>query len=149
MTAKTVLKFIFICTSILTVHFTHYSKKIKIFPDYLKYFPKGAFEQQVKYITEFYLGKNNETKENFVYLTKKEMDCFISMTTEKMKKELIKFKVSQPDYINIDDTLRLRKFDEIFDFALPWYLDEETVKLVDGKNAHIYDEKNLQACIIT
>lgn len=55
-------------------------KKIKYVPDYLDYFPKGAFERQVKYIVEFYLGENNQTKENFMYLTEKEMDRFVENT---------------------------------------------------------------------
>lgn len=119
--------------------------KIRAIPDYLEYFPKGSFERQVKYITEFYLGQNDETKEGFIYLTEEEMDQFVSRTTEKIKNQLIKLKPPQPEYINIDDALRLRKFDNIFDFALPWYLDQETVKLVDGENAHIYDEEKLAA----
>ena len=32
----------------------------------------------------------------------------------------------------IEDGLRLRKFDDSFDFAFDWYQDEETVYLVDG-----------------
>jgi hypothetical protein len=51
-------------------------------PDYLDYFPQGAFERQVKYITEFYLGENNETKANFIYLTEEEMDKFIDNSAE-------------------------------------------------------------------
>lgn len=57
-------------------------KHIDQVPDYLDYFPKGAFTRQVKYITEFYLGENNETKENFIYLTEEEMDNFIEGATE-------------------------------------------------------------------
>ena len=40
--------------------------------------------------------------------------------------------IEQPGIIKIDDTLRLRKYDGEHDFALDWYLDEETVYLVDG-----------------
>ncbi len=40
--------------------------------------------------------------------------------------------VEQPEIIQIDETLRLRKFDGIFDFALVWYQDPETLMLVDG-----------------
>ena len=40
--------------------------------------------------------------------------------------------VTQPDYLRIDETLRLRKFDDSFEFAFDWYQDEETVYLVDG-----------------
>ena len=41
--------------------------------------------------------------------------------------------IEQPEIIQIDDTLRLRKYDGVHDFALEWYQDEETVYLVDGK----------------
>ena len=40
--------------------------------------------------------------------------------------------VEQPEYIQIDDALRLRRYDGTADFALSWYRDEETVYLVDG-----------------
>lgn len=41
--------------------------------------------------------------------------------------------VEQPEIVQIDDALRLRKFDGRFDFTLPWYQDVEFVYLVDGK----------------
>ena len=41
--------------------------------------------------------------------------------------------VSQPDLIQIDEDLRLRRYDGVCDQALPWYQDRETVLLVDGK----------------
>ena len=41
--------------------------------------------------------------------------------------------IEQPALIQIDEFLRLRKYDGVHDFALEWYLDEETVYLVDGK----------------
>ena len=41
--------------------------------------------------------------------------------------------IEQPAIIQVDDTLRLRKYDGVHDFALEWYQDEETVYLVDGK----------------
>ena len=40
--------------------------------------------------------------------------------------------IEQPALILIDESLRLRKYDGVHDFALEWYLDEETVYLVDG-----------------
>lgn len=57
-------------------------RNISNVPDYLDYFPQGAFERQVKYITEFYLGENNETKDNFVYLSEEEMANFIEKATK-------------------------------------------------------------------
>ena len=41
--------------------------------------------------------------------------------------------IEQPALIQIDESLRLRKYDGLYDFALAWYQDEETVYLVDGK----------------
>ncbi|MDD6041701.1 MAG: GNAT family N-acetyltransferase, partial [Clostridia bacterium] len=40
--------------------------------------------------------------------------------------------IEQPELISISDTLRLRKYDGIFAFALDWYLDTGLVYLVDG-----------------
>ena len=40
--------------------------------------------------------------------------------------------IEQPDILHIEETLRLRKFDDCFDFAFDWYQDVETVWLVDG-----------------
>ena len=41
--------------------------------------------------------------------------------------------IEQPALIHVDESLRLRKYDGVYDFALTWYQDEETVYLVDGK----------------
>ena len=40
--------------------------------------------------------------------------------------------IHQPDILSVSDTLRLRRFDHVFDFALEWYQDAELVWLVDG-----------------
>lgn len=40
--------------------------------------------------------------------------------------------IEQPEILMIENDLRLRKFDEVFDFAFSWYQDVETVYLVDG-----------------
>ncbi len=40
----------------------------------------------------------------------------------------------QPDFIRVDEKIRLRKYDGVYDFALQWYQDEETLLLVDGRN---------------
>ena len=40
--------------------------------------------------------------------------------------------IEQPQIIQIDDTLRLRKYDGVHDFALEWYQNHDTVWLVDG-----------------
>ena len=52
--------------------------------------------------------------------------------------------VKQPTCIQIQETLRLRRYDGTADFALAWYADEEMVYLVDGvKKA--YDRETLRA----
>ncbi len=40
--------------------------------------------------------------------------------------------IPQPELLPVSETLRLRKYDKNHDFALSWYLDPETVWLVDG-----------------
>lgn len=40
--------------------------------------------------------------------------------------------IKQPAVIQIDEMLRLRKFDGVYDFAFVWYQDEEMVYLMDG-----------------
>lgn len=40
--------------------------------------------------------------------------------------------IEQPAVIQIDESLRLRKFDGEYGFALAWYQDLDTVWLVDG-----------------
>lgn len=40
--------------------------------------------------------------------------------------------IEQPEFLHIDEELRLRKYDDHFDFAFDWYQDPETVWLVDG-----------------
>lgn len=47
--------------------------------------------------------------------------------------------IAQPEYILINNDLRLRKYDGSFEFALEWYQDKETVRLVDGEKAEPYD----------
>ena len=42
--------------------------------------------------------------------------------------------IPQPDFLRISDTLRLRRYDGIFDFALEWYQDLELCKQVDNRD---------------
>ena len=45
--------------------------------------------------------------------------------------------IKQPDFIVIDETLRLRKYDGYHAFAFDWYQDPDTVLMVDGvKNTY-------------
>lgn len=51
--------------------------------------------------------------------------------------------VTQPQIIQIDENLRLRKFDGNFEFAFDWYQDVDTVYLVDGvKKAYTMEVLN-------
>lgn len=50
--------------------------------------------------------------------------------------------IQQPEFLTVDERLRLRKFDGVFDFALAWYQDPETNYLVDGKR-DAYDQERL------
>lgn len=50
--------------------------------------------------------------------------------------------IIQPELLSIDGNLRLRKFDDRFDFALSWYQDEETNYMVDGRRG-AYDMDQL------
>ena len=49
--------------------------------------------------------------------------------------------IPQPEIIDIDEQLRLRRFDGECGFALEWYLDPETVWLVDGVRTPYTPEK--------
>ena len=49
--------------------------------------------------------------------------------------------VIQPEILQVDQEIRLRKYDGNFSFAYPWYQDEETVYLVDGKRNKYSMEK--------
>lgn len=40
--------------------------------------------------------------------------------------------IAQPEILPVDDVLRLRRFDDRYDFAFAWYQDVQTVWLVDG-----------------
>lgn len=77
------LDFLYLSKYPESIFFTDFIN-VKTVPDYLDYFPKGAFEKQVKYISEFYLGENEETKENFIYLIEAEMDKFIVETSKEI-----------------------------------------------------------------
>ena len=52
--------------------------------------------------------------------------------------------VEQPAHIQVDEALRLRRYDGTADFALSWYEDEEMVYLVDGVRK-AYDREALYA----
>lgn len=43
--------------------------------------------------------------------------------------------VEQPQYIQVNEALRLRKYDGRYDFAYDWYQDSETCFMVNGVTA--------------
>lgn len=49
--------------------------------------------------------------------------------------------IKQPEILQVDGTLRLRKFEDIIPEALEWYQDMETVYLVDGVKVPYTSEK--------
>lgn len=51
--------------------------------------------------------------------------------------------IEQPEIIQVNDQIRLRRFDGKYDFAWEWYQDEELVYLVDGVYAP-YDQARLK-----
>lgn len=42
--------------------------------------------------------------------------------------------IQQPEILPVSETLRLRSYDGVHAFALDWYQDSETLRLVDGKD---------------
>ena len=44
--------------------------------------------------------------------------------------------IPQPHILPVDESLRLRRFDGEYGFALDWYQDAETTRLVDGEPDH-------------
>ena len=55
--------------------------------------------------------------------------------------------IQQPDLLPVSESLRLRKYDGVHDFALDWYQDRETLLLVDGKDVP-YTPERLTKCTI-
>ena len=49
--------------------------------------------------------------------------------------------IVQPEILPVEEMLRLRKFDDKFDFAFAWYQDPELVWLVDGVKEPYTEEK--------
>lgn len=57
-------------------------KDINSFPDYLEYYPVGAIERQIKYISDFYMKYDGNPIRDYKYLTEAEMNHFVSSTAE-------------------------------------------------------------------
>lgn len=63
-------------------------KKVCAFPDYLDYYPVGAIQRQVEYISEFYSRTDRDLVRDFIYLTEDEMDIFVLGTVRKIVDQL-------------------------------------------------------------
>lgn len=63
-------------------------KHVGSFPDYLDYYPAGAIERQIKYISNFYAEYNENPIKEYTYLNEIEMDSFVNSTAVKIVKEL-------------------------------------------------------------
>ena len=81
------LDFLYLKNNRKSLFFTVFKNILEV-PNYLDYFPVNAFNIQVKYITDYYLGENEETIENFIYLNENEMDSFVLITTQTIIKAL-------------------------------------------------------------
>lgn len=52
--------------------------------------------------------------------------------------------IEQPEFIEISPTLRLKKYDGVFDFALPWYQDPVVLRMSEGEGTKPYTLENLR-----
>ena len=75
------LDFLYLKNNCKSLFFTVFKNILEV-PNYLDYFPVNAFTIQVKYITDYYLGENEETIKNFIYLNQNEMDTFVVNATQ-------------------------------------------------------------------
>ncbi len=50
--------------------------------------------------------------------------------------------IEQPELISVDETIRLRKYDGMHDFALEWYQDPDMIWMIDG-DRKLYDAEKL------
>lgn len=57
-------------------------KYIDEFPEYLEYFPERAIVTKLKYIIKFYDTFEGNLKREYKYLTEKEMDRYVDVTTK-------------------------------------------------------------------
>lgn len=57
---------------------------IKDFPDYMDYYPVGAVQRQVNYITAFYLNPPEDLDRAYIYLNEEEMASFLDVAVEEI-----------------------------------------------------------------
>ena len=74
------LDFLYLADHPDSLFHTHFMG-IETVPDYLDYFPAGAFTQQVRYIQGYYADPEFDLVRPYEYLSKAEMDDYIVRTT--------------------------------------------------------------------
>lgn len=62
---------------------------IESIEDYLDYFPKNAFNISIMNIKKYYLNEKKNLDESFEYLTEEEMNHFIDMASEEIRRILL------------------------------------------------------------
>lgn len=72
------------------------------------------------------------------------MKIFMNSLSESLGGHMATQGSIQPNIIEINTNLRLRKFDGNYDITYEWYQDIETVRLVDGENAITYDMEKIK-----
>lgn len=61
--------------------------KIETFENnYFDFYPDNAFIRQIKYITNFYLSANEDAQRDFPYLSRMEMDDFVTKTIDAIER---------------------------------------------------------------
>lgn len=50
--------------------------------------------------------------------------------------------ITQPEQISVNESIRLRKYDGVHDFALEWYQDPDMIWMIDG-DRKVYDAEKL------
>lgn len=60
-------------------------KHVKGFPDVLTYYPKGAVQSRIDYISHFYSNPPLELDREYIYLSEHEMACFIEETIREVQ----------------------------------------------------------------
>ena len=50
---------------------------VQEFPDFMDYYPTGAVQRQVEYITQYYLNPTDNLDREYIYLSEQEMELFL------------------------------------------------------------------------
>ena len=55
---------------------------VRDFPDYMDYYPKGAVQRQVDYITQYYLKPTDDLDREYLYLNEEETEKFLEYASK-------------------------------------------------------------------